>query len=132
MLLLVQVYTHYQNLVIQNKKELIIDLYQKINIDILSIDDLSILYKAVIKSLFIFKIKQLKKSIIKVLMVFLIDTLKSIKPEDFGSDYIKLDIKLNRIIFLLKLITVKNYKIDSGGVTFTPNNITINDRYKYY
>ncbi|QLF85075.1 hypothetical protein [Nostoc phage YongM] len=124
---------YYNQLILKSKLKTILSLIKLINIDSLSTEDLKILNKFIIKSLFLLRFASLKKSIMSKILESLYNFVEDlIDKSNLYIDCKDLIKKLDGLIFLLKLITVKYYRYDSGVVNISKDNITINDRFKHY
>ncbi|AND75671.1 hypothetical protein [Nostoc phage A1] len=125
-------YNAFQQIIVKNKLKTILGLIRLINVDSLCYHDLVLLNKFILKSLFIFRLTPLKKTVIKLILESLYKTVESLIDKKIDSCYIEFSKKLDKLIFILKMISLKLYDSDLNLVEMDKNKITINDRYKHY
>ncbi|XAI95752.1 hypothetical protein [Dolichospermum phage Dfl-JY23] len=126
-------YNTFQQIIIKNKLKTILRLIKQIKIDSLCYHDLQLLNKFIIKSLFIFRLVPLKKSIMFNILESLYKTIETLIGKKVNISYEDFIIKLDRMIFILKMLSVKLYDTHKKDVVeIRKNKITVNDRYEHY
>jgi hypothetical protein len=128
-------YSKANRAILASKIKEIQKLLYMVDVSIMTKSNLKVIYKVILKSLFIFRLISINnRKVLKVLIKSLYYTFDLLyKNLRLIDNPLSVARKLDVVIFHLKLLVYSSVETDSGGnVEITEDEIIINDRISHY
>jgi hypothetical protein len=128
-------YNKVNRTILANKIKEIQKLLYMVDLSIMTKSNLKMIYKVILKSLFVFRLVSISnKTMLEILVKSLYYTFGLLLRHLYLiDDSLSVDRKLDAVIFHLKLLVYSSVETDSGGnIEVNEDEIIINDRITYY
>jgi len=128
-------YNKVNRTILANKIKEIQKLLYMVDLSIMTKSNLKMIYKVILKSLFVFRLVSISnKTMLEILVKSLYYTFGLLLRHLYLiDDSLSVDRKLDAVIFHLKLLVYSSVETDSGGnIEITKDEVIINDRISYY